>query len=173
MNTPAVTIVAAWMSALTGVGPSIASGSQTCSGSCADLAAAATKSNRAMASIVVGSESATNPAFVAGGQGCGARNEQRTKCVCALLTTVLYASVPKVLKIRKMASIRPKSPMTLTTKAFLAAATADGRVYQKPISRNEARPTPAQPANRKRKLSAATSSAIAKTKRLRKEKKRQ
>ena len=28
MNTPAVTIVAAWMSALTGVGPSIASGSQ-------------------------------------------------------------------------------------------------------------------------------------------------
>ena len=29
MNTPAVTIVAAWMRALTGVGPSIASGSQT------------------------------------------------------------------------------------------------------------------------------------------------
>ena len=28
MNTPAVTIVAAWISALTGVGPSIASGSQ-------------------------------------------------------------------------------------------------------------------------------------------------
>ena len=30
--TPAVTIVAAWMSALTGVGPSIASGSHVCSG---------------------------------------------------------------------------------------------------------------------------------------------
>ena len=30
--TPAVTIVAAWIKALTGVGPSIASGSQTCSG---------------------------------------------------------------------------------------------------------------------------------------------
>ena len=29
MYTPAVTIVAAWISALTGVGPSIASGSQT------------------------------------------------------------------------------------------------------------------------------------------------
>jgi hypothetical protein len=31
-NTPAVTIVAAWMSALTGVGPAMASGSHTCSG---------------------------------------------------------------------------------------------------------------------------------------------
>ena len=36
-NTPAVTIVAAWMSAETGVGPSIASGSQMCSGICALL----------------------------------------------------------------------------------------------------------------------------------------
>ena len=34
---PAVTIVAAWISALTGVGPAIASGSQTYSGICADL----------------------------------------------------------------------------------------------------------------------------------------
>ena len=37
MYTPAVTIVAAWISAETGVGPAIASGSQTCSGICADL----------------------------------------------------------------------------------------------------------------------------------------
>ena len=35
--TPAVTMVAAWMSAETGVGPSIASGSHTCSGNWADL----------------------------------------------------------------------------------------------------------------------------------------
>ena len=32
MNTPAATIVAEWMSAETGVGPSMASGSHTCSG---------------------------------------------------------------------------------------------------------------------------------------------
>ena len=38
-NTPATTIVAAWMSALTGVGPSMASGSQMCSGNMADLPA--------------------------------------------------------------------------------------------------------------------------------------
>ena len=36
-NTPAVTMVAAWISAETGVGPSIASGSQVCRPICADL----------------------------------------------------------------------------------------------------------------------------------------
>ena len=35
--TPAVTIVAAWISAETGVGPAIASGSHVWSGTCADL----------------------------------------------------------------------------------------------------------------------------------------
>ena len=34
---PAVTIVAAWINAEIGVGPSIESGNQTCSGNCADL----------------------------------------------------------------------------------------------------------------------------------------
>ena len=38
--TPAVTMVAAWMRAETGVGPSIASGSQTWNGNWADLPAA-------------------------------------------------------------------------------------------------------------------------------------
>src|SRR5215467_3936310 len=37
MYTPAVTMVAAWISAETGVGPSMASGSQTYRGNCADL----------------------------------------------------------------------------------------------------------------------------------------
>ena len=37
MKMPAVTMVAAWISAEIGVGPSIESGSQTCSGICADL----------------------------------------------------------------------------------------------------------------------------------------
>src|SRR5580692_4914533 len=40
MKIPAVTIVAAWMSAEIGVGPSMESGNQTCSGTCADLAMA-------------------------------------------------------------------------------------------------------------------------------------
>ncbi len=43
-------MVAAWIRALTGVGPSMASGSQVCSGICALLAAAPTNSSRATAS---------------------------------------------------------------------------------------------------------------------------
>ena len=46
MNTPAVTIVAAWISAETGVGPSMASGSQVCSGTCADFPIAPMKRSR-------------------------------------------------------------------------------------------------------------------------------
>src|SRR6202044_1072561 len=37
MKIPAVTMVAAWINAEIGVGPSIDSGNQTCSGTCADL----------------------------------------------------------------------------------------------------------------------------------------
>ncbi len=51
--TPEVTMVAAWMRAETGVGPSMASGSHTYSGSCADFPAAPTNSSRAMARAVV------------------------------------------------------------------------------------------------------------------------
>ena len=41
-----MTIVAAWMRALAGVGPSIASGNQTCSGNWADLPTAPHNSSR-------------------------------------------------------------------------------------------------------------------------------
>ncbi|MNL76830.1 hypothetical protein D3C87_2028610 [compost metagenome] len=49
-------------------------------------------------------------------------------------------------------------------KAFMAAALADGLVYQKPMRRYEARPTPSQPKNICRKLSAVTSMSMAKVK---------
>src|SRR6266702_6382965 len=48
-NTPAATIVAAWISALTGVGPSIASGNQTCSGTWPDFPTAPQKISSEMA----------------------------------------------------------------------------------------------------------------------------
>ena len=51
-NTPAVTIVAAWMRADTGVGPSIASGSQRCNGICALLPTAAASNSSAIAVAV-------------------------------------------------------------------------------------------------------------------------
>ena len=49
MYTPAVTMVAAWMSADTGVGPSMASGSHVKSGPWADLPHAPMKRRSAMA----------------------------------------------------------------------------------------------------------------------------
>ncbi len=52
-------MVAAWISALTGVGPSIASGSQVCSGIWALLAAAPT--NRSSATAVATPVSAPRP----------------------------------------------------------------------------------------------------------------
>src|SRR6516162_1657531 len=51
MKMPAVTMVAAWIRAEIGVGPSIESGSHTCSGTCADLPMAPT--NRQMQINVV------------------------------------------------------------------------------------------------------------------------
>src|SRR5438132_11889684 len=51
MYTPALTIVAAWMRADTGVGPSIASGSQTWSGNWALLPIAPASTRRAMIQI--------------------------------------------------------------------------------------------------------------------------
>lgn len=49
MKIPAVTIVAAWISAEIGVGPSIESGSQTWNGNWADLPIAPTKRKRQIA----------------------------------------------------------------------------------------------------------------------------
>ena len=51
--TPAVTIVAAWINALTGVGPAIASGSQTYKGICADLPMAPTNRSIVIQTAVV------------------------------------------------------------------------------------------------------------------------
>src|SRR6266576_5463050 len=47
-NTPAATIVAAWINALTGVGPSIASGNHTCRGNWPDFPTAPQKISSAM-----------------------------------------------------------------------------------------------------------------------------
>jgi len=50
-KTPAVTIVAAWIKADTGVGPSIASGNHVCKPICADLPIAPIKSNKHIVGI--------------------------------------------------------------------------------------------------------------------------
>lgn len=55
--TPAVTMVAAWISAETGVGPAMASGSQVCSGTWADFPRAPPSTSRAT-NVAVGSPTA-------------------------------------------------------------------------------------------------------------------
>ena len=123
MYTPAFTMVAAWIRALTGVGPSMASGSHTCSGNWALLPTAPTKSSRQIQVMV---PDATSP-------------------LSACSNTPANCSVEKVTKIRNMPSVKPKSPTRLTRKAFLPAWLALFLGNQNAIRRYEQRPTPSQP----------------------------
>ncbi len=109
--TPAVTMVAAWISADTGVGPSIASSSQDCSGTCADLPHAPSRSSRPSAVATPLPPESTEP------------------------NTPVNETVPNSANIKKMASVRPASPTRLAMNAFLAATAAEFLNCQNPISR--------------------------------------
>ncbi|MBK6535307.1 MAG: hypothetical protein IPF99_39000 [Deltaproteobacteria bacterium] len=95
-NTPAATMVAACSSAETGVGPSIASGSQTCSGNCADLPTTARKKSSVTAVATAGASCAS----------------QR--------------KLPVAAKSTKSPKSRPMSANFVTQKAFTAARAALG-----------------------------------------------
>src|ERR1035438_5812743 len=95
-------MVAAWISADTGVGPSIASSTQDCSGTCADFPHAPSSSS--------------SPSAVATPLP-PERTEPKTPLNCTL---------PNSLNIRKMARARPASPIRLTMNAFFAATAAEG-----------------------------------------------
>ena len=121
MKTPAVTMVAAWISADTGVGPSMASGSQVCRPSWADLPMAPTNSSRQ----AVSSAGRSMP-----------RNWMRICAICGALPKISSKPTePDSIQTAQMPSAKPKSPTRLTMKAFIAAALAEGLSYQKPISR--------------------------------------
>ena len=147
MNTPAVTIVAAWISAETGVGPSIASGSQVCRPSCADLPIAPMNS-RMHSTVAVSNRWPRNPMVDPARPGASCR-------ICGIET------VPNTRNVAKMPSIKPRSPTRLTTKAFIAAALALGLRNQNPMRRYEASPTPSQPKNIWTRLFAVTSISMA------------
>jgi hypothetical protein len=121
MNTPAVTIVAAWISADTGVGPSIASGSQVCKPSCADLPIAPMNSSR-QSTVIVSKRWPRKPIVDPAMPGAAAR-------ISGIET------VPNTRKVPKIPSMKPRSPTRLTTNALIAAALALGFLYQKPMSR--------------------------------------
>ena len=106
-------MVAAWIRAETGVGPSIASGSQVWSGIWADLAKAPTSSRQQIAT--------TTPWLVWKVPGALEKMSSRSK-------------VPRSRKMKNAASTIPTSPTTLITKAFIPAVVAVVRRYQKLIS---------------------------------------
>ena len=96
--TPAVTMVAAWINADTGVGPAIASPSQDCSGNCADLPQAASSS--------ISPSAVSSPSEASSVRG----------------KTPEKDTVPKAANMIMIAMDRPASPTRLATNAFLAAA---------------------------------------------------
>ena len=108
-----MTIVAAWISAETGVGPSMASASQVWNGICADLANAPTSRRQPIAT--------TTPSLTVNSFGASSKISSRSK-------------VPSSRNRKSAASTRPTSPTTLITKAFMPATVAVSRRYQKLIS---------------------------------------
>ena len=121
MKIPAVTMVAAWISAETGVGPSMASGNQVCRPSWADLPIAPRNSRR----VITVRMSSSLP---------------RKLNVLPAIPGAASNTVSKLIELntRKMATIpsaNPKSPTRLTMKALIAAALALGRSYQNPIKK--------------------------------------
>ncbi len=130
--------MAAWISAETGVGPSMASGSQVCNGSCADLPAAPARNSSAI-TVALPVVKAAAPA------------DWNTTSKSRLWKWVQSSTIP----IRNAAS-----PTRVTMNAFFAAAAAAGRSNQCPISRYEQRPTPSQPMYSSRKFWASTRTSM-------------
>ena len=105
------------MSAETGVGPSMASGSQTCRGICALFPVAPRKRRRH--AIVTGPHSHS-------------LSGARAPALSAMSTR---STLPKAWKMKIIPRISPTSPIRFTTKALSPAAEALSRLYQKPMSR--------------------------------------
>ena len=121
MNTPAVTMVAAWMRAETGVGPSIASGKPGVEQELRRLAHRAHEQEQA--------------ARVSASQSKPMKWNVFPASPGAAANTWSNVTEPVSVKVRKIPSEKPKSPTRLTTKALIAAALAEGCSYQKPIRR--------------------------------------
>ncbi len=118
MYTPAVTIVAAWIRALTGVGPAMASGSQTNRGIWADFPVAPRNSASVIAEHAPGSPTAKAAAWA---------------------KTLVEAEGTERREDQEHPMRKPKSPIRFTMNAFFAASPvvpfSNFRSYQNPISR--------------------------------------
>ncbi len=143
-NTPAVTIVAAWIRALTGVGPAIASGSQVWRGNWADLPIA--PMNRLISAKV------NSPSFSGSPPAC------TPPVAISMMSPML--NVPNIAHIVTTPTISPTSPNLVVRNAFCAANWLARSSHQNPISRNEQTPTSSQPTSSISRLFAMTSTSI-------------
>ena len=123
-NTPAATIVAAWISADTGVGPSIASGSQVWSGNCPDLPTAPQNT-----SSPIQVETASPPTIPA------APNRPSAPASRQPAPPSNSSSVPASRPSHRIPNRNPMSPTRVVRNALRAASAAASRSNQKPISR--------------------------------------
>src|SRR3989442_11090758 len=112
--TPAVTMVAAWINAETGVGPAMASGNQVYRGICADLPVQPRNRNSVITVMVL------PPA---------------TSTVGAWAKRVTKSSDPVDQKIMNIATMNPKSPMRFMMNALRPALAFASSLNQKPISK--------------------------------------
>jgi hypothetical protein len=124
----------------------MASGSQVCSGICADFVIAPTsrRMQPAVRSPLAPSKSRSTESNVP-----------------------RKSSVPECLKMKYVPRTSATSPKTLMTNALMPARVAVSRRYQYEISRYDAAPTNAQPTMSSAKLLARTRTSIEKTKKFR------
>jgi len=143
-------MVAAWISAETGVGPSMASGNQVCKPNCADLPTTPKNRKNAIISIIFRLKpNKENCSSIKNGNNAN---------------TVKKSTVPRNRKIKNIPIASPQSPMRFTTIALKADLLACTLVNQKLINKYEDKPTPSQPKNICIKLPAVTRIAIKKVK---------
>jgi len=132
-------MVAAWISADTGVGPAMASGSHTCSGNWADLPMAPPNSRNA-ATIAV-------PAPIV--------PLDTSRVMCGMLAFPWAANVST-----KMPNMNGMSPVFVVMNALMAAFEFSFSSHQCPMSRYEQIPTNSQPTSSWNRLSAMTRFSI-------------
>lgn len=144
---PAVTMVAACINAETGVGPSIASKSQTCKPNCEDLPITPKNTN-------INKKSKTEKKEIY----LKKTNDLKYKGRIQYIIEKSKDFVKK--KIIEADRKKPISPILLNMIAFSAAFDAEIRVDQKLISKNEQIPTPSQPNNNTQRLEEVTSISI-------------
>ena len=158
---PAATMVAAWMSALAGVGPSMASASQSWNGTCADLP-----------STPMTTSVRNTARSLASGAPHWVRASPRTEPFATRLSMHAVGRAQEVMTVPRlverapvarpmMPSTNPMSATRVTRNALCAARRALCRRDQWPMSRNEHQPMTSQPTTVSTRSPETTTSSMA------------